>query len=274
MRDPLEAKDVYIGVLPTSAGLPARYDAVHNELNTKVNAVLKREFKLLSMTSDDEPSADGQFPVGEGHFGRCYARPRMWEQYAEGHRGLCLLFHHERLIETISAALGEQSWYRHRLVSYRPMSEGLRGDPQVHWDAIEGRPIEEVVEELVQARSDDAFFEKFDDYASEQEYRFVVRSRDHEYLQIGFGSSLEGVVMGAEFPEAELRPLIYLCAELGAALLRMEWRQGLGQIAGFYNPTIPLEHNHAPEIEPYRDELAEWHPALADYEAQTRGTSQ
>lgn len=116
-----------------------------------------------------------------------------------------------------------------------------------------------------------SFFEKFDDYASEQEYRFVVRAPQDEYLQLGLGDALKGVVLGAEFPDAELRPLFFLCAELGAALLRMEWRQGLGQIAGFYNPTIPFEHNHAPEVQPHRDELHRWHPSLADYEARTRG---
>jgi len=47
----------------------------------------------------------------------------------------------------------------------------------------------------------------------------------------------------------------------------MGWRQGLGQIEGFYNPTIPLEHNHLHEIDPFRDELAQWHPTLEEYES-------
>jgi hypothetical protein len=51
----------------------------------------------------------------------------------------------------------------------------------------------------------------------------------------------------------------------------MEWRQGLGQIGGFYNPTIPLEHNHAPEIDPFRTDLAPWHPSVRDYETCSRG---
>ena len=70
----------------------------------------------------------------------------------------------------------------------------------------------------------------------------------------------------------ELRPLIFLCARLGASLLRMEWIQGRGQIAGFYNPTIPLEHNHAREIKPFRDELARWHPSVEDFEAYMGGS--
>jgi hypothetical protein len=129
MRDPLEAKDVYVGVVPPpSMALPATYETLHDDLNTNVNRVLKREFKLLSMTADDTPSPAGAFPVGDGHFGRCYARPRMWEQYAEGHRGLCLLFDYDQLIDTVSSAMAGYGSYRHGSVTYRPMSQGLRED--------------------------------------------------------------------------------------------------------------------------------------------------
>jgi hypothetical protein len=274
MRDPLEAKDVYVGVLaPTPTSLPATYDAAHADLNVRVNRVLKREFKLLSLTADDAPSPGGAFPVGDGHFGRCYARPRMWEQYAEGHKGLCLLFHYDEIIQTATTAFAAYQSYRHGSVSYRPMSVGLHGDLQVAWERVERQPVDELVEELIDERGAASFFEKFDDYASEQEYRFVVRAPREEYLQISFGSALKGVVLGAEFPSAELTPLFFLCAELGVALLRMEWRQGLGQIGGFYNPTIPFEHNHAPEVQPFRDELRRWHPTLEEYEAHTGGAA-
>jgi hypothetical protein len=278
MRDPLEAKDLYIALapastLPTGSPFPPlTYESIHRELNEGVSHILKQEFKLLSMTADDAPSPAGGFPAGEGHFGRCYARPRMWEQYAEGHRGLCLLFNHDRLIEEVSAALRNRQWFRHRPVSYRPMSAGLRADPHLEWEAVLSQPMDALIASLVEKRAPESFFEKFDDYASEQEYRFVVRAPEEQFLQIDFGQSLGGVVIGAEFPDAELRPLIFLCARLGTALLRMEWRQGLGQIAGFYNPTIPLEHNHAAEIAPYRDELSKWHPSLADYEAHIGGS--
>jgi hypothetical protein len=63
MRDQLEAQDVQIEVLPPAAAfsepLPSDYEAMHRGLNDAVNAVLKQEFKLLSMTSDDAPAEDG-----------------------------------------------------------------------------------------------------------------------------------------------------------------------------------------------------------------------
>jgi hypothetical protein len=190
----------------------------------------------------------------------------MWEQYAEGHRGLCLLFSHAELCRAIEAQLSGVSWSRQGLVRYRPMTEGLRPDPHVNMAQLSNSSVDRVVEDLVETLAPELFFEKYDDYASEQEYRFVGREHNDEFIYMGFGDCLRAVVLGAEFPEAELRPLIFQCAEMGAALLRMSWRQGLGQIEGFYNPTIPLEHNHAPEIQPYKAELARWHPTVDEYE--------
>jgi hypothetical protein len=265
MRDPLEAKDRYISVNPGQSWLGAKHsmlEAVHGGINARVNAVLKQQFKLLSFTQDPDNAANG----GEGLFGRGYARPRMWEQYAEGHRGICLLFSYERLIDVVDAQLASQPWSYRGEVRYRSMTDGLRADPQLVLERLTPDVLDAAAEELVADLLPDLFFEKFDDYASEQEYRFVTRA-EQRFVHVQYGSALRGVVMGAEFPSEELAPLLLQCAEAGAALLRMEWRQGLGQIAGFYNPTIPLEHNHAPEIAPYRERLAPHHPTLAEYEA-------
>jgi hypothetical protein len=265
MRDPLEAKDRYIGVNPGQFPLGARhsvFEVAHGAINARVNSILKQQFKLLSLTQDPL----GPTTAGDGLFGRGYARPRMWEQYAEGHRGVCLLFSYEELAETVGAQLASQPWSHRGEVRYRPMTDGLRADPQVPLDRLTPDALDAVAEELVTDLLPELFFEKFDDYASEQEYRFVARDPHQRFLFVQHRSALRGVVMGAEFPPEELAPLLVQCAEAGAALLHIEWRQGLGQIAGFYNPTIPLEHNHAPEIAPYREQLARHHPTLAEYE--------
>jgi hypothetical protein len=95
----------------------------------------------------------------------------MWEQYAEGHRGLCLLFAHDRLIKKVSAQLAGLSSYRHGDVVYRPMSDGLRPAPQVPWEHAASAGV---VEGLVESLAPETFFGKFDDYASEQEYRSLL----------------------------------------------------------------------------------------------------
>ena len=266
MRDPLEAKDRYIGVDPGPGALGLAHrmlEESHGAINGYVNKILKQEFKVLCLTQDPpRPSA-----VGDGLFGRGYARPRMWEQYAERHRGVCLLFSYEELTETVVEQLAGLSWSRQGEVRYRSMTEGLSQDPHIPFERLSSEPIEKVAEELVDDLAPQLFFEKFDDYASEQEYRFVARDHRTRFLYVRFKSALRALVLGAEFPPEEMTPLLFRCAEVGAALLRIEWRQGLGQIAGFYNPTIPLEHNHAPEIDPYRAKLAQWHPTLSEYES-------
>jgi hypothetical protein len=64
------------------------------------------------------------------------------------------------------------------------------------------------IEDLVEELAPTLFFEKYDDYASEQEYRFVARA-DKSYMYVNFGETLRAVVLGAEFPEPELTPLFF-----------------------------------------------------------------
>ena len=134
MRDPLEAKDRYIGMKPSPEFDWRRMlEDANLDVNERLNDVVKHEFKLLSLTADRSGSEDGQF-------GRGYARPRMWDQYAEGHRGVCLMFSEQELTETISRQLHDFRWSQHGLVHYRTMTEGLQPDPQIDTGRFQRAP--------------------------------------------------------------------------------------------------------------------------------------
>lgn len=58
--------------------------------------------RLLSLTRDVEDY--------EGHakiFGCCWARPRLWEQYGDEHRGVCLVFNRALFEEALQNSLGK-----------------------------------------------------------------------------------------------------------------------------------------------------------------------
>lgn len=88
MRDPLEQKEVYIGVEGDAASEAWR--ALNRTVNTQVNQVLKREYKLLSLTQDNVPPNGIIFEDGENEamFGRCYGRPRIRSSTWTGLRAL------------------------------------------------------------------------------------------------------------------------------------------------------------------------------------------
>jgi hypothetical protein len=82
MRDPVENKDI----LPSIAwrGDPPDAGRAIDEVYAQLKAARDR-MRVLSFTHDADRRAE------YAGFDCCWSRPRMWEQYGDKHRGVCLL---------------------------------------------------------------------------------------------------------------------------------------------------------------------------------------
>jgi hypothetical protein len=103
MRDPRESRDWRI---VGEFGGDRKDDSLREDTLRwiKFNRELqerKRLMKVLSLTRDD-PDRGNRMSV---LFGRGFAHPRLWEQYADNHHGVCLCFHLGKLIDELSAGL-------------------------------------------------------------------------------------------------------------------------------------------------------------------------
>jgi Protein of unknown function (DUF2971) len=107
----------------TFTGRGARDDATviadvaeQTEFERRANEETRARSHLFSLTIDAEPQADGERPP----FCFGWARARMWEQYAERYRGVCLVFDKERLTQRFAEALegGTVTRTYHRSVIY------------------------------------------------------------------------------------------------------------------------------------------------------------
>jgi hypothetical protein len=80
MRDPIENKDI----LPSIAwsGDPPDADRAIQQVYTELKAARDR-MRVLSFTHDADNRSE------YSGFDCCWARPRMWEQYGDFHRGAC-----------------------------------------------------------------------------------------------------------------------------------------------------------------------------------------
>jgi hypothetical protein len=112
MRDPLEAQ-------PWTFGGSYSPDAIDDSsavgrLSERIELTnqVKDLAKLLSLSVD---------AVGwEEPFGRGFARGSLWELYAEGHAGACLLFDGDRLIEVLMPQLEAHGDAFHEFLADRP----------------------------------------------------------------------------------------------------------------------------------------------------------
>jgi hypothetical protein len=122
----------------------------------------------------------------------------MWSQYAEDHRGACLIFDQWALVEGVSQA---QSGTRHLLatgsVEYTdaPLSDHL---PHPDNLSIEAEGFGEAVERHQSSHMRELYFQKNSDWASEREYRVIVfpEATADDPLLWPFGNSLVAVALG------------------------------------------------------------------------------
>jgi hypothetical protein len=228
MRDPLENKGWrFVG---GAWGAPSSDDEqaqalAYFQFDTLANEIRERSF-LLSMTIDTTPENSGEVEP----FCRGWARARMWEQYAENHAGLCLVFDREALTANITNSLQAQGFAApyHRPVIYE-------GDwmlkPSLNLNTLSGSVTPAIVSGYIEDNHDTLFFHKALDWESEREYRFSTTSSEEDDLYVEFGEALAAVIVGEKFPVWQRPAAIELCARTGIEAKRLDWTMGAPVLA-------------------------------------------
>lgn len=242
MRDPLENKGWQF--LGGAWGSPSPDDereqnVAYFQFNRIANEIRERSF-LLSMTIDATPEASGEAEP----FCRGWARARMWEQYAENHTGLCLVFDSEALIASITASLQAQGFAPpyHQPVNYE--GNGML-KPSLDLNQLAGNVTPAVVSSYIEDNHDPLFFHKALDWETEREYRFSTTSSEQDDLYVEFGDALAGVIVGEKFPVWQRPAAIERCRVAGAEAKRLDWTMG-----------APVQADLRP-IQDRRDEIRE-----------------
>lgn len=225
MRDPLENQHWRF----TFGGYGPRDDAElrsdlarYDEFERRANEGVRDRSRLLSLTIDAQPSPDGE----REPFCRGWARARMWEQYAEKHRGVCLVFDRELLAEHFdrsAEAAGIRACYR-QPVTYDGAGMLKPIIPQEELDDPE------LLDRYIAANADALFFTKTRDWETEHEFRFVAITCEDTSLSIEYGSALVAVIAGERLPSWEWPAVPSACQQAGAQALRIlwkNWRPGL-----------------------------------------------
>ncbi len=231
MRDPLEAQPWRFtfggyGPRPEDDEALATEVAEYQDFERKVNEGVRDHSHLLSLTIDAEPSDAGE----QEPFCRGWARARMWEQYAENHKGVCLIFDRGSLVTAMSRSVPGLVVYR-GAVAYD--GRGLM-KPTVDRNVLKERGYARYAAEYIDDNNRSLFFTKTRDWATEHEYRFVVIGEGDSPISINYGDSLEAVIAGERLPEWEQPAVVAACKEAGARALRVRWeswRPGLGDLA-------------------------------------------
>jgi hypothetical protein len=218
MRDPLENKDLNI----TFGGWQREGQNVDDLFSRVLRGVkhIRDGMRILSMTIDA--------PEWGVPFGCAWARPRMWEQYASNHRGVCLVFRRDQLERELGAELQKLAPYYAGPVGYTP--DGFSGSNARDLDAADFTDPSRVpgdAAEYIERHHQDFFFLKTADWATEFEFRFALLGPgEDEHVFLDFGGALAAAIVGERFPVWQIPGAQASCQEHGAELRQVNWEMG------------------------------------------------
>jgi hypothetical protein len=162
---------------------------------------------------------------------------RMWSQYGEDHKGVCIVFNKQKLESQIKRHKGEFDLF-HSPISYvrnpselqrlnfksfksgyinfnrfiykqilpliHPFGKPENTDPyMVNIERLLRLGIPKYMEQHIQYYYKCLLFSKNECWKDEREYRFIIQTRDeNEFIDIPIGNSIEAVIMGNDFPSS------------------------------------------------------------------------
>lgn len=218
MNDPREASDWAITGTMVGDQIP---DSLYWDSSRLTNHL--KETCKLTCFSEDAVAEDRDDVARE--FARGYARPRMWAHYGSNHTGVCLIFDRARLDELVLPALESIGEPFSGSVTY--MDAGIPNEA-THLDLndVNARGIEPVLDDLVASYARELFFTKSCDWATEREFRYMVRSRTPGPAFVSVKGALRALCQGSDVHRGSEPKLHRLCAEHDLDLLKMEWNNG------------------------------------------------
>jgi hypothetical protein len=151
----------------------------------------------------------------------------MWAQYAGAHSGVCLIFDRRDLARALERLRPAGDLWDGPIVyanrTYLPLDAATLSS-----DAIRERGLGAVVEEHVRRHWHALFFIKNEDWATEWEYRWVLRGTDSGPAFCSISRALAGVVVGPAFPASDWLILNEYADAFGVsdAVGRCVWRNG------------------------------------------------
>ena len=218
MRDPRESH--MWGAVASVPEPEPEDDELFYELSRQINAV-KNTIKVLSLTRDDREPRSHDVEI----FGRGFAHPRLWEHYADNHRGVCLCLEKETFVRMLCRDLVAQGDLKYGDVEYE---DGPIAREALHFDlpTVRSGGVKVAIDEHLAAHHQELFFRKARDWQSEMEYRVVLTTDHPRPVYVNIGQSLKNVVLGVGVPWVYVSALNDLCGPSQIELFQVRWMNG------------------------------------------------
>ncbi len=125
-----------------------------------------------------------------------WEKPRMWEQYASRHNGLCLIIDKQKLENHINKLKENNVDIELKKVKYRSFHDIRIDALALDMNKLQDQKIEDYVDEHIHNNRDYLFYEKNIDYRDESEYRVLLNPTDETDFYIDISEIIYGIIIG------------------------------------------------------------------------------
>ena len=227
MNDPLEFEDHHNEPLVFD-GFPSN-EYLISKISDYEEAVTEKEKSVrLASFSMDMPI----FNTQKGGQENCYnnlskgwARSRMWAQYADNHKGVCLIFEKDNLEKNFKNHFHSNSCKTYcREVNYTNNLDPIR------------EALCQPCKSLLTPDKINFLFQKCQDFRDEQEFRLLLINSElkkiNESISFPIESSICGVITGVRFPKEDKPALqqAIQCCNPEIKRFSLWWEYGMPQI--------------------------------------------
>lgn len=195
------------------------------ELSEKFSYALKHKTNLGCFSQDEALTGDHTRDI----YARGFGKSKMWAQYADNHRGVCLILEKAAIRK---AAVDQFENDRFRLYGGsmvykdRFITEGNNpaGGFVVDADYLETLGFDEYVKAHVKTHHKTLFFEKVTDWSKENEFRVVVFGEKEEELFLNIDGAVAGVLFGTDCTEENITRIVAECDAEKTQFEQIAWK--------------------------------------------------
>lgn len=188
---------------------------------------------VLCCTRDD-PSAitEHSDPILKAGFGH----PRMWAQYADNFKGVCLVLSHARLHDEVVAAVYPRNLFFGPIHYSNTIDDSSAYDLTYLEDFLDNG-VDATLEPHISRHHKTLFFTKHLDWRDEWEYRWVLRAAETPPL-IPVLNCLAAVLLGSDCRPPDTEEIVRLCTARNIPLFSTVWHGWAFSMFPYTHPEI------------------------------------
>ena len=222
-NDPLEYKDRLIDAV--GWGWENKSDNIVFEITNTIDFIIKEKTHFASFCKNKFNN-----DTLESHG---FLKPRMWSQYGESHKGLCLVFSKNKVIQAINKEIeNTKHLFFHDSVKYCEYVHDST-HTTLHADAnlLNNKTPHEIAIEHINKCYRDLFFIKQNDFEREDEYRFIICDTNEiltekKIYKFDALNCLIGIIAGDRFHKAHYPIIKDLIQKNKIVCRKLHWEKG------------------------------------------------